>query len=126
MAITCARSRSTSPAPIFNLKIRWRRRSSICSASAMSLAVSPLARVQATGSESRTRPPSNSLTGSPRRLPWASSKAVSIPDLAKVLPRMLRSRRSMAALMLHASWPSSSGAKWRSMLVLMLSGLSLP
>jgi hypothetical protein len=32
----------------------------------------------------------------------------------------------MAALMLLASWPISSGAKWRSMLILMLSGLSLP
>ncbi|MNV84525.1 hypothetical protein D3C71_1784040 [compost metagenome] len=116
----------TSPAPIFSLKMRWRRRSSIFSASAMSFSVSPLARVQATGSASRTRPPSNSLTGRPRRLPWASSNAVSIPDLAKVLPRMLRSRRNIAALTLPLSWPINSGAKCVSMLVLMLSGLSLP
>ena len=75
---------STGLAPIFSLNTRWRRISSMCWASAISRAVSPLARV---------RPPpgcrahaSSSLTGRPRRLPWASSNALSSPDLAKVLP----------------------------------------
>ena len=124
IASTCLRSCSSGLAPIFNLKMRWRRRSSICSASAMSRAVSPLARVQATSRLSRTRPPSNSLTASPRRLPWASSNALSIPDLAKVLPLAILSRLCMAALILAAGLPTSIGARCASILALMLSGLS--
>ncbi|MCY1448403.1 hypothetical protein D9M71_650660 [compost metagenome] len=126
IATTCLRSCSSGLAPIFSLKMRWRRISSICSASAMSRAVSPLARVQATSRLSRTRPPSSSLTGRPRRLPWASSSALSMPDLAKVLPLAILSSFCMAALMLPASRPSSAGARWLSMFCLMLSGLSLP
>ncbi|MNQ95819.1 hypothetical protein D3C85_1113930 [compost metagenome] len=90
----------------------------------MSRAVSPLAKVQATSRLSRTRPPSSSLTGRPRRLPWASSKALSIPDLAKVLPLASLSSLSMAALMLSAGRPISAGARCASMLALMPSGLS--
>ena len=55
----------------------------MCSASAMSLAVSPLARVQATGRASRTRPPSSSDSGMLRRRACASSSAVSSAHLAK-------------------------------------------
>ncbi len=126
MAIAWATSASTSPAPIFSLKCRWRRRSSIRPASSMSRPVSPLARVQATSRLSCRRPPSSSLTARPRRLPWASSKAVSTAERAKVLPLMCRSRRCIAAFTLSAGWPSSNGAKCASRLLLMLSGLSLP
>ncbi|MNH06687.1 hypothetical protein D3C79_660630 [compost metagenome] len=124
IATTCLRSCATGLAPIFSLNTRWRRISSMCWASAMSRAVSPLARVQATSRLSRTRPPSSSLTGRPRRLPCASSKALSIPDLAKVLPLASLSSLSMAALMLSAGRPISAGVRCASMLALMPSGLS--
>ena len=92
----------------------------------MSLAVSPLASVHATGKASRTRPPSSSDSGMPRRRACASISAVSIAHLAKRLPWIALRMRAMQAATRLASWPISSGAMWVSMLTLMLSGLSSP
>ncbi|MCY1239454.1 hypothetical protein D9M72_522490 [compost metagenome] len=111
IAATWATSSRTARRPILSLKVLWRRASSSCSASAISRPVSPLARVHSAGSVSRTAPPSSVASGTPRRLPCASSNAVSRAHLAKRLPRATLFRRAMAACTLAASWPTSAGAR---------------
>ncbi len=61
----------------------------------VSLWVSRSPRVHSTGSEVCSAPASSAETGSPSALPCASNSAVSIADLAKVLP--------LLALLIHAA-----------------------
>ena len=93
-----AMSASGACAPIFTLKVRCRRASSLRSASSTSCAGSPEASVQSTGMRSRTAPPSSAAAGRPRVLPTASNSAVSIAALAALLRLAAWSMRSAGRL----------------------------
>lgn len=85
---------------------------SMALASAMSVSVSPLAKVQATGNAVVCAPPNNSCKGTLKRLACASSKAVSSAHFAKRFPRADFCNTVMHLRILRGFMPSNMGPRW--------------